>query len=127
MSECRLLPESGLAHFMTRRFDRDVIDGQTIKHHVQTLCGMDHLDFKQRSTHAYAQLFIVASQLRLGDVALEQIFRRMAFRLEAASPRKRRSQGLSCVIGNFHAQFLEGWTVRSRESEVPEPRNESRI
>ena len=32
------------------------------------------------------------------------------FRLEAASPSKRRSQGLSCVIGNFHAQFLEGWT-----------------
>jgi N-terminal domain of reverse transcriptase len=32
------------------------------------------------------------------------------FRLEAASPLKRRSQGLSCVIGNFHAQFLEGWT-----------------
>jgi retron-type reverse transcriptase len=31
------------------------------------------------------------------------------FRLEAASPLKRRSQGLSCVIGNFHAQFLEGW------------------
>jgi hypothetical protein len=23
---------------------------------------------------------------------------------------KRRSQGLNCVIGNFHAQFLEGWT-----------------
>ncbi len=36
------------------------------------------------------------------------------FRLEAASPLKRRSQGLSCVIGNFHAQFLEGWaTARS--------------
>ena len=25
-------------------------------------------------------------------------------------PRKRRSKGLSCVRGNFHAQFLEGWT-----------------
>ena len=83
MSECRLLPESGRVHFMTRRFDRDVIDGKTIKHHVQTLCGMDHLDFKQRSTHAYAQLFIVASQLRLGDAALDQIFRRMAFNVMA--------------------------------------------
>jgi len=30
--------------------------------------------------------------------------------VKAASPLKRRSQGLSCVIGNFHAQFLEGWT-----------------
>jgi serine/threonine-protein kinase HipA len=79
MSECRLLTESGRAHFMTRRFDRDIVDGKTIKHHVQTLCGMEHLDFKQHGTHAYAQLFIVASQLRLGDAALDQIFRRMAF------------------------------------------------
>jgi serine/threonine-protein kinase HipA len=83
MSECRLLTESGRAHFMTRRFDRDVINDKTIKHHVQTLCGMDHLDFKQRGTHAYAQLFIVASQLRLGDTAMDQIFRRMAFNVMA--------------------------------------------
>ena len=83
MSESRLLTESGRAHFMTRRFDRDVIDGKTIKHHVQTLCGMDHLDFKQRGTHAYAQLFIVASQLHLGDAAIDQIFRRMAFNVMA--------------------------------------------
>ena len=83
MSESRLLAESGRAHFMTRRFDRDVTDGKTIKHHVQTLCGMDHLDFRQRSTHAYAQLFIVASRLRLGDAALDQIFRRMAFNVMA--------------------------------------------
>jgi serine/threonine-protein kinase HipA len=83
MSECRLLPEGGRAHSMTRRFDREVIDGKTIKHHVQTLCGMDHLDFRQRGTHAYAQLFIVAWQLRLGDAALDQIFRRMAFNVMA--------------------------------------------
>jgi serine/threonine-protein kinase HipA len=83
MSECRLLTESGRAHFMTRRFDRDVVDSRTIKHHVQTLCGMDHLDFKQRGTHAYAQLFMVASQLRLGDAAIDQIFRRMAFNVMA--------------------------------------------
>src|ERR1700688_1059105 len=30
--------------------------------------------------------------------------------IETASPRKRRSKGLSCVRGNSHAQFLEGWT-----------------
>ncbi len=37
MSPCRLLEESGRAHFMTRRFDRGVVDGVTIRHHVQTL------------------------------------------------------------------------------------------
>ncbi len=83
MSECRLLTENGRAHFMTRRFDREVVNGETIKHHVQTLCAMNHLDFKQRGTHAYAQLFIAATQLSLGDVALDQIFRRMAFNVMA--------------------------------------------
>ena len=83
MYECRLLEENERAHFMTRRFDREVVNGQTIKHHVQTLCAMDHLDFKQRGTHAYAQLFMVVSRLGLGDAALEQIFRRMAFNVMA--------------------------------------------
>jgi serine/threonine-protein kinase HipA len=83
MEECRLLEENGRAHFMTRRFDREVVDGQTIKHHVQTLCAMDHLDFKQRGTHAYAQLFMVVSRLGLEDAALDQVFRRMVFNVMA--------------------------------------------
>jgi serine/threonine-protein kinase HipA len=74
MSECRLLEENKRAHFMTRRFDREVVNGKTVKHFVQTLCAMDHLDFKQRGTHAYAQLFMAVSRLGLGDGALEQIF-----------------------------------------------------
>lgn len=83
MSECRLLEENKRAHFMTRRFDREVVNGKTVKHYVQTLCAMDHLDFKQRGTHAYAQLFMAVSRLGLGDGALEQIFRRMAFNVMA--------------------------------------------
>ncbi len=79
MTECRLLQESGRAHFMTRRFDRDVVKGRTVKHHVQTLCALDDLDFKQRATHAYAQLFMVLPSLGLGDDATSQVFRRMAF------------------------------------------------
>ncbi len=83
MSPCRLLQENGRAHFMTRRFDRDVVDGHTVKHHLQTLCAMDHLDYKQRATHAYAQLFMVVARLRLGDEAIGQAFRRMAFNVMA--------------------------------------------
>ena len=83
MSECRLLEESGRAHFMARRFDRDVVNGRTIKHHVQTLCALNDLDFKQRATHAYAQLFMVVAQLGLGDDAISQIFRRMALNVMA--------------------------------------------
>ena len=83
MSECRLLEENSRAHFMTRRFDRDVINGKTIKHHVQSLCAMDHLDFKQRGTHSYPQLFIAVARLHLEDRALQQVFRRMAFNVMA--------------------------------------------
>jgi serine/threonine-protein kinase HipA len=83
MSRCRLLEENGRAHFMTRRFDRDAAKGRTIKHHMQTLCAMNHINFKQRSTNAYAQLFMVVAQLRLGDDAIGQVFRRMAFNVMA--------------------------------------------
>lgn len=43
MTPCRLLHENGRAHFMTKRFDREGDE----KHHVQPLCAMAHLDFKQ--------------------------------------------------------------------------------
>ena len=79
MSDSRLLEENGRAHFMTRRFDREVIGGKTVKHHVQTLCAINHLDFRQRGTHDYSQLFMTASELGLDDEAMSQIFRRMAF------------------------------------------------
>ena len=83
MSPCRLLEENGRAHFMTRRFDREIVRGRTRKHHVQTLCAMNHLDFRQRGTHAYAQLFMTVAKLNLGDDALSQAFQRMAFNVMA--------------------------------------------
>jgi serine/threonine-protein kinase HipA len=83
MSETRLLEENGRAHFMTKRFDREVTDGKTLKHHMQSLCAINHLDFRQRATHDYSQLFMTASKLGLGDDAADQIFRRMAFNVMA--------------------------------------------
>lgn len=79
MSRCRLLEENGRAHFMTRRFDREVVRAKTIKHHVQTLCAMNHLDYKQRGTHAYSQLFMTGAELGLDDEAVRQMFLRMSF------------------------------------------------
>lgn len=81
MSECRLLEENDRAHFMTRRFDRE--DGDKV--HAQTLCGMQHLDYKQRGTHDYAQYLQTIQQLDLGADALEQGFRRMVFNVLAAN------------------------------------------
>lgn len=79
MMPCRLLHENGRAHFMTKRFDRA---GNT-KHHVQSLCALEHLDYKQRATNAYEQLFLAINQLRLGDEARRQAYLRMAFNVMA--------------------------------------------
>ncbi len=79
MSPCRLLEENGRAHFMTKRFDRD----GNRKHHVQSLCALQHLDYKLRATHAYEQFFLVMTELGLGERALDQAFRRMAFNVMA--------------------------------------------
>lgn len=79
MQECRLLEENGRAHFMTKRFDRD----GNKKHHVQSLCAMQHLDYKQRGTHAYESLFLVAEKLGLDDHTRRQLFLRMAFNVIA--------------------------------------------
>jgi serine/threonine-protein kinase HipA len=81
MSPSRLLEEHGRAHFMTRRFDRD---GNT-KHHVQTLCAMAHLDYRQKATHDVSQLFLTIDRLQLGYLAKEEAFRRAAFNVMAAN------------------------------------------
>ena len=81
MSPCRLLEENGRAHFMTRRFDRD----GNAKHHVQTLCGLAHLDYRQKATHDVSQLLLTIDRLGLGYDAKEEAFRRMAFNVIAAN------------------------------------------
>ncbi|MBS0614642.1 MAG: type II toxin-antitoxin system HipA family toxin, partial [Proteobacteria bacterium] len=81
MMESRLLEEHDRAHFMTRRFDR--LEGGKL--HVQSLCAIAHLDYKQRGTHDYSQYLQVIEQLGLGADALEQGFRRMVFNVLAAN------------------------------------------
>ena len=81
MSSSRLLQENGRAHFMTLRFDRN----GNQKHHLQTLCALSHLDYKQKASHDYSQLFLAVKRLQLGYPALEEAFRRMAFNVMAAN------------------------------------------
>ncbi|RKR73866.1 type II toxin-antitoxin system HipA family toxin [Frondihabitans australicus] len=82
MTETRLLEENGRAHFMTRRYDRG--EGGS-KVHALTLCGLTHLDFRQRQTHDYSQYFQAIASLGLGASAREQAFRRMVFNVLAAN------------------------------------------
>jgi serine/threonine-protein kinase HipA len=44
---------------------------------------MEHLDFKQKATHAYAQAFMTLSQLKVGQDGIDELFRRMAFNVMA--------------------------------------------
>jgi serine/threonine-protein kinase HipA len=80
MTESRLLQENGRAHFMTKRFDR--ADNNT-KHHMQSLCAINHLDYKKKSTNSYEQLFLTILQLSLDHKAKVQAFRRMVFNVMA--------------------------------------------
>lgn len=81
ISESQLLEENGRAHFMTKRFDRD---GNT-KHHIQTLCGLQHFDFNDMNGYSYEQLFQTMRQLRLTYPEAEEMFRRMVFNVLATN------------------------------------------
>lgn len=76
MTKSELLKENGRAHFMTKRFDRE--DGD-IKHHMQSLCAMNHIDYKLKGTNSYEQLFMTIRELSLGHEAEVEAFRRMIF------------------------------------------------
>ena len=76
MSDCRLLEENGRAHFMTKRFDRA---SGNVRHHIQTLCAMNHLDYKKKGTNSYEQLFVTMDKLSLPYEQKEEAYRRMVF------------------------------------------------
>lgn len=80
MTESKLLEENGRAHFMSKRFDREDIN---IKHHIQTLCAMQHYDFNDVNSYSYEQLFQTMRLLRLPYPQAEQMFRRMIFNVLA--------------------------------------------
>jgi serine/threonine-protein kinase HipA len=82
MTECRLLEEGGRTHFMTRRFDRGP-GGEKV--HIQSLCSMAEMDFRQIGVHDYSQLFVTLDDLGLGPDARAEIFRRMVFNVAAAN------------------------------------------
>lgn len=81
MSLCELLEENNRAHFMTKRFDRD----GNIKHHIQSLCGMQHYDFNDMYGYSYEQVFQTMRVLQLTYPEAEQMFRRMVFNVLATN------------------------------------------
>ena len=82
MSECELMEENGRAHFMTKRFDRE---GNNTKHHIQTLCAIQHFDYHNLYGYSYEQVFQTMRILRLKYPEAEQMFRRMVFNVLATN------------------------------------------
>ena len=79
MSECRLLEESGRAHFMTRRFDR--LAGNKL--HMQSLCAMQHYDFNLAGAYGYEQALMTMRKMKLSKKEQLQQYRRMVFNVIA--------------------------------------------
>lgn len=82
MMQCELLEENGRAHFMTQRFDRE---GNSTKHHIQTLSGIQHFDYSNLYAFSYEQVFQTMRILRLKYPEAEQMFRRMVFNVLATN------------------------------------------
>lgn len=80
MSRCRLFPENGRRHFMTRRFDRPT---GSAKLHMQSLAALQHYDFNDSRAYSYEQVLMTIRKLGLSMEVVEQQFRRMAFNLIA--------------------------------------------
>jgi serine/threonine-protein kinase HipA len=79
--ETHLLRERRLAHFVTRRFDRE--GGRRL--HLHSVGGMEHSDFNQPGTYSYEQYLRLVMTLDLGYPALEEAFRRACFNILAVN------------------------------------------
>jgi serine/threonine-protein kinase HipA len=75
MSDCKLFEENGRSHFLTKRFDRK--NGEKI--HIQTLCAIAGIDFRQPNLIGYEDIFKILNLLNMDYSQKEQLFRRMAF------------------------------------------------
>lgn len=76
MTDCEIIDVDGRSYFMTKRFDRE---GGDIRHHVQSLCAMAQVDFRQMGANSYSQLYLAIERLGIPYNGKEEAFRRMVF------------------------------------------------
>jgi len=76
MTQCRLHPEGGRSHFMTKRFDRTDNGG---KLHMQSLGAVAHYDYNQPAGYSYEQAVQIIKRLGLSRGDLEQQVLRAMF------------------------------------------------
>ncbi|MGM5470207.1 type II toxin-antitoxin system HipA family toxin [Flavobacteriaceae bacterium LMO-SS05] len=108
MTTCHLLEEHGRAHFMTKRFDRE--DNNT-RHHIQTLCGIQHFDYNNLHGYSYEQVFQTMRLLRLTYPEAEQMFRRMVFNVLATNCDDHTKNFSFRLKQNSHWELAEAYDV----------------
>lgn len=79
MSESRLYKENNLYHFMTKRFDREIVNGKMTKIHMQSLGALEHLDYEDAGVYSYEKVFSTFVKLKIYQSDVEEFFRRMIF------------------------------------------------
>lgn len=65
--------------------DCELLEENDTKHHIQTLCGIQHFDYNDMYGFSYEQVFQTMRQLRLKYPEAEQMFRRMVFNVLATN------------------------------------------
>lgn len=104
--ESRLLQErkqeSKQAWVMTRRFDR--VDGNSKVHSV-SFAGLVHADRDPPGAYGYEHLFQAIRELRLGQEALNEMFRRMVFNICARNQRDHTASHMFVMFGDGEWQL----------------------
>ena len=86
ISESRIVKENNDYHFMTKRFDRYIDEnGKLQKLHMQSLCGLTHIDYQDKHSFSYSNIFSVIEQLNIDFNEKYELFRRMVFNVIAAN------------------------------------------
>ena len=80
MADTRLLEQGGVAHFVSRRFDRDA---QQRRIHLHSYSGLTHTPL--RDGLEYGELITLARGLTREQDAAEEVFRRAVFHVMAAN------------------------------------------
>jgi serine/threonine-protein kinase HipA len=79
LPETRLLESGEERHFLIERFDRIRRNGKIDQLHYASSCGLAQVD--RDLPHTYEQLVLLIRQLKLGQSAVDEIFRRAVFNI----------------------------------------------
>lgn len=87
MMPCRLFEEGSRAHFMTKRFDREIVDGEERKIHYASLFGLGHISYAAPGSHShsYEDYFETIAALSLSPNDRIEAYRRMVFNVLACN------------------------------------------